>query len=259
MHEELYAPLPDAQRYLDRLGMDRPELTPEGLSALVRAHHLAVPFENYAVCEEMRRPVSLGVADLFEKVVVRGRGGYCFELNSLFCSLLRALGFDARPLLCRILGPGREHPLPLHRATAVYFWDERYFADVGFGGQMPEGAVPFDGTSVSAFGSTFRIVPAGGRMLDLQRLDGESWTPSIRFSADPVDEVDFVPASFFCSTAPDSGFVVHRMANICRPDGFARIADSEFTLRTGARDETRTIASPDEERALLLEYFGIRL
>ena len=32
MHEELYAPLPDAQRYLDRLGMDRPELTPENMS-----------------------------------------------------------------------------------------------------------------------------------------------------------------------------------------------------------------------------------
>ena len=246
-------------QYLERIGFSGPiNHDGETLDRLIWAHISTVPFESLDLHEYGIVP-SLNVDDLFEKFVVKRRGGYCFELNSLFCSLLRALGFDARPLLCRILGPGREHPLPLHRATAVYFGDARYFADVGFGGQMPEGAVPFDGTPVSAFGSTFRIVPAGGRMLDLQRLDGESWTPSIRFSADPVDEVDFVPASFFCSTAPDSGFVVHRMANICRPDGFARIADSEFTLRTAARDETRTIGSPDEERALLLEYFGIRL
>ena len=260
MYNELYAPLPDVWRYLDRIGVDAaPELSPAGLSSLVREHHLAVPFENYAVCEEKIRPVSLAVADLFEKVVVRSRGGYCFELNALFRSLLLALGFDARPLLCRIMGPGRDHPLPLHRATAVYFGDERYFVDVGFGGQMPEGAVPFGGAPVSAYGSTFRIAPAGGRALDLLRLDGDAFVPAVRFSQDPVDEVDFLPANYFCSASPESNFVLHRMANICRPDGFARIMDDTFTLRTASGDETRRSSSPAEERALLREFFGIEL
>ena len=258
MLEELYAPLPDKGRYLDRLGIERPPLTPEGLSALVRAHHLAVPFENYAVCEEKTVP-SLAIADLFDKVVARRRGGYCFELNALFRSLLLALGFDARPLLCRIMGPGRDHPLPLHRATAVYFGGEVFFADVGFGGQMPEGAVPFDGQAVTAFGTTFRIDPAEERMLCLMRRDGETFVPSIKFSADPVDEADFLPGNFYCASAPDSSFVLHRLANICRPDGFARIADDVFTLRTASGDETRRISSPAEERDILREYFGIEL
>ena len=258
MYEGLYAPLPDAKRYLERLGTDMPELSPEGLSALVVAHHDAVPFENYAVCEE-KKSVSLAIPDLFDKIVTRRRGGYCFELNALFCSLLRSLGFDARPLLCRILRADRAHPAPLHRATAVYFGDDRYFADVGFGGPMPEGAVQFDGSVQTARGSSFRIVPSDGRFLDLLRLEDGAWIPSIRFSRDPVDEVDFVPANYFCSSSPDSGFVIHRMANICRPDGFARIADDVFTLRTAEGDETRRISSPEEERSLLREYFGIVL
>ena len=256
MYEELYAPLPDVRRYLERLDMDEPELSPEGLSSLVRAHHETVPFENYAVCHE-RTAISLGIPDLFDKIVTRRRGGYCFELNALFCSFLNALGFDARPLLCRILRADRAHPAPLHRATAVYFGTDRYFADVGFGGPMPEGAVPFDGSVQTARGLSFRIVPAEGRSLDLLRLEDGVWIPSIRFSQDPVDEVDFIPANYFCSTAPDSGFVIHRMANICRPDGFARIADDVFTLRTADGDEIRSISTPEEERSLLREYFGI--
>ena len=258
MYEELYAPLPDVQRYLDRLGIEMPRLDPEGLSALIRAHHDAVPFENYDVCE-YHTPVSLGISELYDKIVTRRRGGYCFELNSLFCSLLTALGFDAHPLLCRILRPDRAHHAPLHRATVVCFGGDRYFADVGFGGPMPEGAVPFDGRIQTARGLSFRIIPAEGRSLDLLRLEDGSWIKSIQFSQDPVDEVDFIPANYFCSTSPDSGFVIHRMANICRPDGFARIADDSFTLRTASGDETRLITSPEEERELLREYFGIVL
>ncbi len=256
MYEELCAPLPDIGSYLERLGTKAPELTPEGLSALVRAHHDAVPFENYAVCYE-KTTVSLGISDLFDKIVTRRRGGYCFELNALFCSLLKSLGFDARPLLCRILRADRAHPAPLHRATAVYFGTDIYFADVGFGGPMPEGAVPFDGSIQTERGLSFRIVPAEGRSLDLLRLEDGLWVPSIRFSQDPVDEVDFIPANFFCSSSPDSGFVIHRMANICRPDGFARIADDVFTLRSADGDETRLISSPEEERFILRKYFGI--
>ena len=44
-----------------------------------------MPFDNLDVCELDIVP-SLGIADLFDKVVIRRRGGYCFELNALFAN-----------------------------------------------------------------------------------------------------------------------------------------------------------------------------
>jgi arylamine N-acetyltransferase len=35
---------------------------------------------------------------LFEKIVIRRRGGFCYEANGLFAALLRALGFDVKML-----------------------------------------------------------------------------------------------------------------------------------------------------------------
>jgi N-hydroxyarylamine O-acetyltransferase len=41
-------------------------------------------------------------ADLFRKIVVERRGGYCFELNGLFALLLEALGIAVTRLAARV-------------------------------------------------------------------------------------------------------------------------------------------------------------
>lgn len=70
------------------------------LHALVRAHAQTIPFENIDVL--LDRPVSLEPATVFNKLVVRQRGGYCFEQNGLFLQVLRQLGFAARALGARV-------------------------------------------------------------------------------------------------------------------------------------------------------------
>src|SRR5919109_1202974 len=81
------------QAYLDRIGYRGPlEPTAETLRALHVAHLLGVPFENLNI--GMGWPIVLDEAALFDKIVVRRRGGFCYELNGLFAALLRELGFD---------------------------------------------------------------------------------------------------------------------------------------------------------------------
>ena len=71
----------DIGAYLHRIGMEMPlQADLDTLKQLTRAHLLAVPFENMAVCDEHKEP-SLEPEDLFAKVVGNNRGGYCFELN----------------------------------------------------------------------------------------------------------------------------------------------------------------------------------
>src|SRR5918912_1986724 len=83
----------DVAAYLDRIDYRGPlEPTAETLRRLHVAHLLAVPFENLNI--GMGWPIVLDQDALFAKIVVRRRGGFCYELNGLFAALLRTLGFD---------------------------------------------------------------------------------------------------------------------------------------------------------------------
>jgi len=63
-------------------------------------HLLAVPFENLSI--HRREPIVLSDDALFEKIVQRRRGGFCYELNGLFAALLRALGFNVTMLSAEV-------------------------------------------------------------------------------------------------------------------------------------------------------------
>src|SRR5437667_12704114 len=81
----------DIDRYLQRIkhcGSRTP--TARTLRELQLAHLLAVPFENLSI--HSGQPIVLHDDALFGKIVVRRRGGFCYELNGLFAALLRVLG-----------------------------------------------------------------------------------------------------------------------------------------------------------------------
>lgn len=63
------------------------------LTGLVRHHQARVPFDNIALHYSPTRLLSLDRQDLFDKIVTNSRGGYCMEVNELFATVLRTLGF----------------------------------------------------------------------------------------------------------------------------------------------------------------------
>ena len=77
----------DIDAYLARIGAARPrEPDSHGLAELQVAYLLAVPFENLDIVAG--RPISLDLEAIFDKIVRRRRGGFCYELNGLFAWLL---------------------------------------------------------------------------------------------------------------------------------------------------------------------------
>src|SRR4051794_5452932 len=123
--------------YLQRIGY-RGSLVPneQTLSDLQLAHLYAVPFENLDI--GLQRPIVLDLDLLYDKVVNKRRGGFCYELNGLFGELLKALGFRVQMLSAGVyggdggLGPDFDHML-----LAVDL-DRRRIADVGFGETFSE-------------------------------------------------------------------------------------------------------------------------
>lgn len=98
--------LAQLDQYFDRINFSQGDYaahdTLEFLTALVRQHITQVPFETLALHYSPDREISLDPGLLFDKIVSRRRGGYCFELNTFFDIILRSIGFKTTLVGCRM-------------------------------------------------------------------------------------------------------------------------------------------------------------
>jgi len=128
----------DLDAYLERIGYTGPRTaTLETLEALHALHPAAIPFENLNPL--LGWPVALDVESLQAKLVAGGRGGWCYEHNTLFRHALDALGFSVTSLGARVLWntpPGSPVGARHHMLLLVDLGGTLYIADVGFGGNV---------------------------------------------------------------------------------------------------------------------------
>jgi N-hydroxyarylamine O-acetyltransferase len=229
------------------------------LDELVLAHTTTIPFENVDVL--LKRPIRLDLPSLYEKLVYRRRGGYCFEHNLLFLDVLGAFGFRAHGLAARVTWgrpPGAIVPRT-HMLLRVDLTDGPYLADVGFGGITPTAPLALRPQAIqpTAHG-TFRLVE-GPDEFALEVRAGERWIGLYRFSLQPQLPVDYEVANWFTATHPQSLFVNHLVA--CRAEGAQRLAlfNNRLTIRDsdGASGGQRILTSLDDFAELLGERFGI--
>ena len=90
----------DVPAYLERIGYRGSlDVSLETLRGLHLAHLYTVPFENLDILRH--RPIALGGVELFDKIVARRRGGFCYELNGLFCRALARAGLFGGDALSR--------------------------------------------------------------------------------------------------------------------------------------------------------------
>src|SRR6185437_3894934 len=98
----------DMLRYLKRFQGEllKKEISFENLAELQHRHMQHIPFENLDVIR--RVPIYLNLPRIFEKIVNQNRGGYCYELNGLFCALLSELGYSAHLISATVKRPTGE-------------------------------------------------------------------------------------------------------------------------------------------------------
>jgi N-hydroxyarylamine O-acetyltransferase len=77
----------------------------------------------------------LSTAGVLHKVVMRRRGGFCYELNEAFRALLAHLGFTVRRIDARVwLDQQQKFAAPFdHLALIVSLTEGEFLVDVGFG------------------------------------------------------------------------------------------------------------------------------
>ena len=122
----------DLGAYLERINFRGSlDVNAQTLRELQVAHLLTVPFENLSIHAD--EPIVLEEEALFDKVVRRRRGGFCYELNGLFAALLRGLGFDVSMLSARVARNDGGFTPDYDHMTILVSLDQRWLVDVGFG------------------------------------------------------------------------------------------------------------------------------
>ncbi len=248
--------------YLDRIGATRPEtLDVAALDSLHRAHLRAVPFENLSL--HLGEPVSLAEDDLFEKVVERRRGGFCYELNGLFALLLQTLGAEVELVSVSVydgdvLGPPFDHlALIVHPADG----SGPRLVDVGFGDHSVLSLDLADREEQADPAGTFQLVESepervgGRRDLDVLR-DGK---PRYRVELRPRRLTDFLPTCWYQQTSPASHFTKSAVCSRLTESGRITLAGRTL-IRTadGQRTETELV---DDDAVLIgyRDHFGVVL
>ncbi len=258
MFEQFNAPLPDQKRYLERIGIAGPP-TPDktALDRLILAHQTTVPFENLDVYDA-GRDIRLDTAGLFDKIVERRRGGYCFELNGLFMSLLLSLGFDCFPIAVRVVWNLDCYMPVSHRAGIVRLGGKRYFCDVGFGGPQPGTALDLDAKKPQRSGPDEFIFTrdADGDTV-ISRITESGRERLLKFSERRCENVDFLAPNEYQSKNADSGFKKTRMVNIATNGGSVSINDSVLRIHDNGQVSEKTLETEKELAEALKTYFGI--
>lgn len=248
-----------AEQYLRRIGYQgtrEPDL--ETLSALQWAHLTHVPYENLDILAGI--PLSLDAQDLFRKIVVRKRGGYCFELQGLYGELLKSLGFSVSQYAARFMDEPGVVQMRRHRVLTVAIGGARYLTDVGVRSESPrrplkleEGLPQSDGVCV------YRMEKDDffGWVL-CQKERGKAWKPLYGFTEEPQIDADFVMPSFYCERHPDSTFNKYRKISIFRGESDLTLVGDVFQEYRGARVRSRRrLTDPSEVRSVLKTYFGL--
>jgi N-hydroxyarylamine O-acetyltransferase len=252
----------DIHSYLKRINYHG-SLAPSAqtLRDLQVAHLLTIPFENLSI--HSAEPIVLNDDALFEKIVGRRRGGFCYELNGLFAALLRELGFEVTMLSAGVanaqgvFGPDFDH-MTLLVVPDRDRSEEKWLADVGFGDSFVE-PLRLDFRDEQLQGARgYRIGDDGSHLLMIQREGEEEWKVQYRFTLQPYDYPDFAGMCRFHQTSPDSHFTRARVCTRATPDG--RLTLSEMRLITtihGMERTERLLTNEIEYSSILKEYFGI--
>ncbi|MDQ1742859.1 MAG: hypothetical protein QOE23_1198 [Pseudonocardiales bacterium] len=247
--------------YLQRLGIrdpGRPSVA--GLFALHRAHVERIPYEVLDI--QLGRWTSVQPHHAVNRIL-RGRGGYCVQLNTAFSVLLAALGYrvsrHAAGVQASTRMPAVTADIAPHLALSVQLEDQQWLVDVGLGDGLYE-PLPARPGSYQQGPFSYRLsrsgMEPGGLRLDLDPR-GSLTGIDIRLTA--ARQQEFRHWHHYLARSPQSRLVraltvMHRNA-----DSVDALTGCLLRHVDGSGRTVRELDDRAEWQDALADVFGIRL
>lgn len=247
--------LPQLQRSGDHL-----KPTIQTLSILQKAHLFTIAFENLDI--HLKRPISLNLDEVYNKVITNHRGGFCYELNSLFYALLKTLGYGCSMISAKVYNATKDsYGADFdHMALLVVVDTVRYLVDVGFG-ELTYAPLLIDSTDVQYdTRNHFAIHPFDETSYQLNKInpDGSS-IAKYRFSTKTCLLSDFYEMSHYHQSSPDSFFTQGRLITQAHKGGRITLHNHTLKITQGKSIHEILLADDSEYSRALFDCFHIKL
>ena len=253
----------DVQAYLERI--DISQMTPNYLflEKLMNAHLRTIPFENLNVMA--KKTLKLDQDALFEKIVGQSRGGFCYELNGLFSTLLHALGFEVNIGAAYVFDDKKQkysYVEDVYDHMVLFVQLERlYLVDVGFGDSVRT-PISLPNGQVEDVSGQYRVVPTNPakNAYELQQKQYKgTWMPLYQFNLNYLTVNDFKYSCRWTETSPESHFTQRAVTTIATKTGRITLTDHILTITTDKKKEKTTINNNETRKQMLKKHFGIIL
>ena len=233
------------------------------LQDLITAHTRTISFENLDPL--LGVPIDdLSPEALTDKLVRRGRGGYCYEHNGLMGYVLEELGFGVRRFGARVvwtLAAGAPVPSQTHTLLVVTLpgGQQPYLVDVGFGGQTPTSPIRLEtGSAQQTTHEPYRLHDRGDGLV-LQALIRGDWQSLYEFATRTAPPIDLKVGSWYVSTHPSSHFVTSLIASLVTADGRCNLSGRNLAIHRGGATEKVRLDDASAVVDTLTDRFGINV
>ncbi len=230
----------NTQQYLARINYQG-GITPSlaTLQALQAQHLYTVPFENWDIHDKVA--IELDIDKMFNKVVINDRGGFCYELNGLFCRLLAELGFDAWLVSAQVYSASSEsYGKPFdHMAIVVTIDEVNYLVDVGFGefARVPLNLNQLKPIVQLGRGGMFQLEYIDNMYVVNKRHQGY-WCAEYKFDLIKRELAEFAEMCHYHQTSPQSHFTQKRLFSLATKTYGRKTVSGNMLI---IRDETDEI------------------
>lgn len=245
--------------YLQRIAFsETPQPTLACLKRIHRKHQENIPFENLDVL--LGRSISIELDDIFQKLVIENRGGYCFEQNSLLAAALREIGFQVTPYIARVrwLAPENVATPLSHMVLRVETEAGPQLADVGFGGIGLVEPIALDSREEQHRDFEPRRIIERDSQLVHQVKISDDWKDVYQLIPTPAPQIDLEVGNWYSHTHPKAHFRNALVVAKLTKTGRIIIANTESIERNWNDSMQRTsISNQRQLRQILSNRFSL--
>jgi arylamine N-acetyltransferase len=252
------------ESYLARLGIDAEIPSIEALTRLHQAHVEQIPYETFWI--HLGQDWGIDAMESFQRAATTRRGGYCFQLNGGFHTLLSHLGYRVSINPANVHGAeGPEH-IKLENHVALIAGglpsesnpNGRWWVDVGLGDALHE-QMPLMNTVVKQDAMQFGVEAVDENGVGDWHLitDPSCWIAGVSLADQPANMMDFIDRHHFNVHSPASGYAKVVTAQLRRPNGKTILRGCVLTKTDGIVVTTHTSASLAEWLDVLRDEFGL--
>ena len=249
----------DIQKYLNRINYcGNLETNIRNLFELHKCHMLSVPFENLDIY--LKHKIILDTEKIYEKIVNRKRGGFCYELNGLFFALLSELGYDCDMISARVADKDGNFGREFDHMAIVVRAGTTFLADVGFGDSFIEPLILEPDLEQKQNRIIYKIIKYGDDYFKLAKSeDGKLFNDEYIFSLIPRALNDFAGMCEYHQSSPDSHFTQNRICSLPVSNGRISLSGMKIITSHGGERSERNLRTQEEYTFALKKFFDIEL